>query len=934
MATDPVQHNHPHPHDKDAPLREDTRLLGRLLGEVLKSQTGEVGYERVENIRRNSVAFHRGNDGPARDAGKALNTQLHGLNVDETLIVIRAFSYFSVLANIAEDHHQKRRRRERRLQGSPPQPGSLAAAIIHLAQADVPGEKIAEWCTRAQITPVLTAHPTEVQRKSILDSEREIAALLARRDSTDLNDSERREVEHELHRVILTLWQTAMLRINKLRVIDEIDNALSFYRYTFLDQIPRLYRDFEAKLRDVFDLGGDFHLPALLTMGSWIGGDRDGNPFVTAPMLEEAVRRQATLILNHYLDEVHVLGSELSMSSRLTKQTPELLALASQARDASPFRVDEPYRQAIVGIYARLAMTLRELCGTPPARAAHVEAPPYANAAEFLRDLEVIDVSLRAHGATLLAEGRLDQLKRAVEVFGFHLATLDLRQNSDVHEAVVGELLARAGACANYSALDEEARIELLARELSSPRLLFSPHLEYSEQTQGELAVFNAAARIRRAFGERVIRTSIISKTQSASDLLELAVMLKEGGLLDPAYNLHPASLALDIVPLFETIGDLRVAAAIMARVYALPIYREWIASRGAQQEIMLGYSDSNKDGGYLTANWELYRAEIELVKLHREVNIRLRLFHGRGGTVGRGGGPSYEAIRAQPEGSVDAALRMTEQGEIIASKYSDPNLGRRNLETLVAATLEASLQTQRIDGDRHERYSEAMAELSELAFRAYRQLVYETPGFDEYFRASTPINEIAELNIGSRPASRKPSARIEDLRAIPWVFSWGLCRLMLPGWYGFGSAVKQWLAKNGDQGLETLAAMNREWPFFRAVLSNMDMVLAKSDLTIASRYAELCPDEALRERVFGALKNEWQTSVDMLFAITGRSAFLVENPTLARSIRNRFPYLDPLNHIQVELLKRYRAGSTEERVKRSIHLTINGLAAGLRNSG
>jgi phosphoenolpyruvate carboxylase len=666
-------------------------------------------------------------------------------------------------------------------------------------------------------------------------------------------------------------------------------------------------------------------------MGSWIGGDRDGNPFVVAETLQYASRAQASLVLLHHLAEVHQLGAELSLSNRLVTPTERLLALAAAAQDPNPHRGDEPYRQALTGIYARLAATARELANCTPPRAPHAALPSYRAPAEFLADLDVIAESLATHGAEQLAAGRLRLLRRAVSVFGFHLAALDLRQNSDVHEQVVGELLARAGVHSDYAALDEAQRVRLLVAELGSPRLLDTPHVTRSPMLQSEIAILHAAADIHQRFGPAALPNYVISKCQSLSDLLEVAIMLKEVGLLTPN------RLAVNIVPLFETIADLERCDEVMASAFRLPLYQRWLASRGGWQEVMLGYSDSNKDGGFVTANWALYQAELKLVDAFRSFDVKLRLFHGRGGTVGRGGGPSYEAILAQPSGSVNGAIRVTEQGEIIASKYSDPELGRRNLETLVAATLEATLVRDRSEADHSEDFHDAMHALSGFAFKAYRALVYETPEFLAYFRASTPIAEIAELNLGSRPASRRPSQRIEDLRAIPWVFSWSQCRLTLPGWYGFGTAVEAWLDEEPatrDERIALLRDMHRRWPFFRSMLSNMSMVLAKTDLAIASRYADLVTDPAVREAIYPTLVAEHRRTMHWLLQVTGQSGLLDDNPTLARSIRNRFPYLDPLNHVQVELLRRYRAGQTDIRTKRGIHLTINGLAAGLRNSG
>jgi phosphoenolpyruvate carboxylase len=905
-------------------LREETRYLGRVLGRVLRDQTGIDGYERVERIRQEAVRFRRAEGAEARAVRAGLEAQLNALERDHTLDVVRAFSYFLHLLNVAEDRQTNRLALQRERQGAAPEPGSFASALASVRAAGADDAALERWFARAMVVPVLTAHPTEVQRQSILDCERGIAAALSQLEDDRLGAAERSRIEARLHARVLTLWQTAMIRLARLRVIDEIENALSFYRLTFLTEIPRLYEAMEAGLGAAAD--GKL-LPDILRMGSWIGGDRDGNPFVTAEVLREAVTRQARTAFTHYLDEVHAMGAELSMSLRLVEPSPALLRLAHAARDPSPHRQDEPYRQALSGIYSRLAATAATRTGSPPPREPHRATEPYADEASFAADLKVIADSLSSHGAAPLAAVRLAPLRRALSVFGFHLAALDLRQNADVHEAVVADLLAAVGVETSYLALDEGARVALLERELATPRPLVSPHLVYGEKTQSELAILRTAAELHALYGAAALPHYIISKAASVSDLLEVALLLKEVGL----FTLE-RGLAMDIIPLFETIADLENARDVMRAAFALPAYRGWIARRGDVQEVMLGYSDSNKDGGYLTANWALHKAQRALVEVHHDAGVRLRLFHGRGGTVGRGGGPSYDAIRAQPRGAVDGAIRLTEQGEIIGSKYADRDVGRRNLETLVAATLEASFQRPG-SGESGGRFDAVMDALSERSYAAYRSLVYETPGFADYFRASTPIAELAELNIGSRPASRTASQRIEDLRAIPWVFSWSLCRLMLPGWYGFGTAVEAWSATRPD-GMAVLREMYRDWLFFRTIVSNMEMVLAKSDLAVASRYAGLVPDAALREAVFGRIRDEWQRTVRLVLEITGRETLLADNPALARSIRDRLPYLDPLNHLQVELLLRHRSGKTDERVKRGIHLTINGIAAGLRNSG
>jgi phosphoenolpyruvate carboxylase len=912
--------------DKDDPLRDDIRLLGRLLGDTVREQEGDEVFDVIESVRQASVRFNRDDDA---SAGREMAEILNGLPRDTVISVVRAFSYFLHLANIAEDQHHIRRTREHAIAGSPPRDGTLQLALERLEAAGIGTGRLAEFLRHALVSPVLTAHPTEVQRKSILSLEHKIAALLDARDRIRLTPDEAADHDAALQAAILTMWHTRMLRPQRLAVIDEVKNGISYYDETFFTELPKLYCRFEDLLKRRYP-DQNWRLPPFFRIGAWIGGDRDGNPFVTAPILREAIRLQSAAALDHYLSEVHELGAELPLSKLLTDISPELTALVERSPDTSPHRQDEPFRRALTGIYARLAATVQALDRYEALRHAVGRAEPYADSAELLADLDVLAASLTTYGAAKLADGRLRRLIVAVQVFGFHLAPIDLRQNSDVHQRTVAELLAVASRYPNYAALSEDERIALLADEIASPRPLYSPYQSYSEETAGELAIFFAAREIKQTYSDAALPNCIISKTDGASDLLEVALLLKEAGLLMPG---DTPRLTMNIIPLFETIDDLRRAPAIMERLFDLPAYRALVASRGDEQEVMLGYSDSNKDGGFLTSGWELYKAEIGLAKLFAHFNIRLRLFHGRGGSVGRGGGPSYQAILAQPVGAVSGQIRITEQGEVIASKYGTPEAGRRNLEVLTAATLEATLLDLENDVEPAEAFYAAMERLSVLAFGAYRALVYETPGFTQYFREATPISEISTLNIGSRPASRTKSDRIEDLRAIPWVFSWAQCRLMFPGWYGFGSAVQSWLDETPD-GLALLQRMHRAWPFFRTLLSNMDMVLAKSDLAIAARYAELVGDAELRGQIFGRIRDEWTLTRHHLLAITGQQDFLTDNPLLVRSIRNRFPYMDPLNHVQIELLRRHRAGSGDERVRRSILMSINGIAAGLRNSG
>ncbi len=908
---------------KDAPLRDDIRLLGRMLGDTVRDQEGEDVYALVEFIRQTSTRFLR--DQKSSD-GATLEGMLGQLSPRQTVKIVRAFSYFSHLANIAEDQHHIRRTRAHALAGSAPRQGTMAYALAHAQKEGISAETLVDFFKTAVVSPVLTAHPTEVRRKSTMTNEMEIYSLLGKRDGQVNTPEELRDFEEELRRIIVTLWQTSLLRQNKLTVLDEVANGLTYYDYTFLEELPKLYCVLEDQLR-ALDPDVEAKVPSFLRVGNWIGGDRDGNPFVNADVLKKTTDLHSRRTFQFYLDELHVLGAELSISDRLVDVSEDLRTLAESGRDNSSHRAREPYRQAIVGIYARVAATAYMLHGYEDARHPNGMAQPYASSAQLLSDLHVLDVSLRKNGSEILANGRLRQLCRAVDCFGFHLTSTDLRQNSAVHERTIAELFETAEPGTNYLKLDEPARIELLRKELKNARLLASPFQTYSEETKGELAVLRTAAQAHTRLGAQVITTCIISKAEGISDMLELAVLLKEVGLATAN-----GKSSVHLVPLFETIEDLRACTQIMDDLFDIDEYRALVSSRGDVQEVMLGYSDSNKDGGFVTSGWELYKAEIGLVEVFKRHNIRMRLFHGRGGSVGRGGGPSYDAILAQPGGAVNGQIRITEQGEIISSKYSNAEVGRRNLEILAAATFEATL-LQPSHSAPDERYLDAMAHLSEVAYATYRGLVYDTPNFVDYFWGSTVITEIATLNIGSRPASRTKTRRIEDLRAIPWVFSWAQCRLMLPGWFGFGSAVKAYLASHPD-GLELLQSMYKDWPFFRTLLSNMDMVLAKSSLAIASRYAELVPDVALREAIFGRIVAEHEATVETMLKVMGQSELLQQNPLLERSIRNRFPYLDPLNHIQVGLLKKHRKNGADPELLTGIQLTINGVSAGLRNSG
>ena len=926
--------------DNERPLVEDIRLLGRILGDVIREQESAEIYELIEKIRKLSVAFRRDAD---QEADKALKKLLKGLSGEHAVSVIRGFTYFSHLANLAEDRHHIRRRAIHERVGDT-QEGSIEVALQRLRWAGITPKIISQTLAHSFVSPVLTAHPTEVQRQSILSAERDIAELLKERDEIKaratvvnaakdaLTPKELTANEQRMRARVMQLWQTRLLRFSKLTVADEIENSLRYYESTFLREIPKIYAALEEAL-------GTHPVAPFLRMGQWIGGDRDGNPNVNAQTLQHALKRQAEVALRHYLTEVHFLGSELSLSAMLVEFPPAMKALAEKSPDTNAHRIDEPYRRALTGMYARLAATLKSLTGGDAARHAVEPQNPYKDSVSFLTDLKIIQASLKSHHAQALAAQRLDPLIRAVEVFGFHLATVDLRQSSDQHEKVVAELLATARIEKNYASLNEASKRAVIVKLLNDARPLRIPGANYSDHAQSELSIFEEARLARTTYGTEAIRHYIISHTETVSDLLEVLLLQKEVGLMRGTLD-DKATVDLIVVPLFETIEDLRNSAGIMREFYGLPGIANLIQRSGAEQDIMLGYSDSNKDGGIFTSNWELYRAEVALVedfeRLANSHNIQLRMFHGRGGTVGRGGGPSYQAILAQPPGTVRGQIRLTEQGEVIGSKYANPEIGRRNLETLVAATLEATLLQPTKTAPRH--FLDTAAQISQASMDAYRQLVYETAGFNDYFFGATPIREIAELNIGSRPASRKANQKIEDLRAIPWGFSWGQCRLTLPGWYGFGSAVEKFLDRPTDKeqkaALALLQKMVKQWPFFKTLLSNMDMVLAKSDLALASRYSELVSDAKLRKRIFTAIEAEWHKTAEAMSLLTGEKHRLANNPALARSIRHRFPYIDPLHHLQVELIRRYRDGKADERVQRGIHISINGIAAGLRNTG
>lgn len=920
-----------------APLRADIRFLGQLLGDTVREQAGQRIFDIVEAARRTAFAVRRSEVDRA-----AMVDMLDDVDTDTAIPVIRAFSLFALLANIAEDLHEERRRAAHDAEGSPPRDGDLAATWAKLDRAGILGDPDAtrfETLRRtARVVPVFTAHPTETRRRTVFRITRRITAHMRRREALSAGTPEHAAAEQAIKREMVLLWHTPLIRSQRPRIEDEILNGLQYHEATLLELIPQLNRDIGERLNTE---------RAVLRPGTWIGGDRDGNPFVTAEVVTFATQQAAVVVHNYYNEQLVQLERELSLSGRLVEVPPALLELGNDLQslgDDAAARLEVPFRRAARAIRRKLAA--RTPSFTVPGIIAAVDHmgqpigvdtdPAYSRPEEMLADLDVVDASLREVGAAIVAEGRLSELRWAVRTFGFHLQALDLRQNSDMHEEVLTELFRVAGVTDDYATLDEDAKREILLRELSYDRPLLGAHAQLSDTATKELAVMRAAARSVEHLGDGVIPHYIVSMCQSVSDLLEPAILLKEVGLLRGAPAVPQSQVRL--IPLLETIDDLAAGTEILSDALALEPLRELVRSQGNIVEIMLGYSDSNKDGGYLTANWSLYQAQAQLVEVAQHHGIDLRFFHGRGGSVGRGGGNSYAAILSQPPGAVRGALRITEQGEVISAKYSEPGPARRNLETLVAATIESSvLDVENLGANSAQAY-EIMSDLAARSRRAYAALVHEDPGFIEYFTTSTPLEEIGELNIGSRPTSRKQTNTVEDLRAIPWVLSWTQSRTMLPGWFGVGSAIEGWLTDGGDDNraarMRSLQALYAAWPFFRMIVSNMAQVMAKADLELAEQYASLVPDEEARTRIYTRIRSEYELTVQVVLELTGQDTLLDDNPSLARSVRGRFPYLEPLNVLQVELLRRHRTGESDRQVRSGIQLTMNGLATALRNSG
>lgn len=891
---------------KDAALAADAEFLKQSLFNLLHEEASPLVVETVKLLSTSD------------DSAALIEKVLPQLDEQQTHDLTLACGLFAQILNIAEDVHHERRRQIHEEAGHNSAEGSLAETVRKLKAGKVNGKAVQQQLDNTVVTAVLTAHPTEVQRQTVLSFNRRIRALLPQRERCT-NPEALAQLRREIDTVLLGLWQTSETRRHKLSVNDEINNGVSIFPMSFFEALPKLYRTMERDFQTAYP---GIRVPNILKIGGWIGGDRDGNPFVSAETLRFAFRRHADAVFRFYRGELDKLYRELPLSIRRVKVNDDVMALATLSPDEEIARTEEPYRRAIAYIMARAMGKARSLGLGMGCKFGFLE--PYATVEEFLNDLKKLQRSLQENGSQLLAEGRLSDIIRSVSVFGFHMMPLDLRQHAGKHADVVAELFQHADL-EDYNSLNEEQKQTALLRELSHQRPLYSPFITYSDHTRHELAIFNEARKIKDEFGEDAVTQSIISNCEQPSDLLALALLLKESGLL-VVENGKPHS-RINIVPLFETIEALENACPVMETMFRLDWYDALLESRGNIQEIMLGYSDSNKDGGYVTSSWCLYQAELGLVELFKKYNVRMRLFHGRGGSVGRGGGPSYQAILAQPAGSVAGQIRITEQGEVITAKYADPGNAQRNLETLVAATLEASILPDKKDPD-----AKLMQDLSDVSFKYYRELITH-PDFIDYFLQTSPIQEIATLNLGSRPASRKTLARIQDLRAIPWVFSWMQNRLMLPAWYGFGSAVETLCEGNPD----TLAALREHAqsnPFFQAMLSNMEQVMAKTDITLAENYAGLSESPDKAKVIFGMIKEEYQRSRKALLDLLQTEELLRDNRSLARSLALRIPYLNALNGLQVAMLKCLRKEPDNPHALLMVHLTINGVAQGLRNTG
>ena len=882
-------------------IQEEIQILTEMLLKATQKMISEDTFEKIVELK--ALADEKNYE--------KLNLIIKDLTQEEMEIVANFFSILPLLINIAEDVDLAYEVNYKNNIGES-YVGKLSESIKNIKDKNI--------LENINVVPVLTAHPTQVQRKTVLDLTEKLHSLLRKHRDVKNGLINERKWKNAIQKHIEILTQSDIIREKKLKVANEITNVLEYYNLSFIKAIAKLMTEYKLLLEENnIELKNE----TPITMGMWIGGDRDGNPFVTAETLNLSAMKQCELITTYYIEKLNSLYRTFSMSSHVTKGSKELEELANRSRDTSEYREKELYRRALSYIKDKLENTREYLLQDKEAE------EKYLTADEFIADLTIIEKSLLENKGEILVTGEFEELLNVVKIFGFYLASIDMRQDSSVYEASVAELLSSANIEKDYSSLSEEEKCELLLKQLKEdPRpLSINDENKQSEELRKELAIFRTARKLKDKLGDNVIKQNIISHTTSVSDLLELAIMLKEVGLVGSDFA------RLQLVPLFETIEDLENSYEVMDKYLSLDIVKKWVSDNRSYQEIMLGYSDSNKDGGYLSSGWSLYKAQQELSSLGEKHNIKVTFFHGRGGTVGRGGGPSYDAIISQPLGSVQDRIRLTEQGEIIAAKYGNSDAAYYNLEALFSAVIQR-MNADKVNTDIRDipEIQVIMDEIVEDSYKKYRELVFENPNFYNYFFEATPIKEISSLNIGSRPASRKKITDIGGLRAIPWVFSWSQSRIMLPGWYGVGTAFSNYI--NKDKGnIEKLRKMYKEWPFFTSLLSNVDMVMAKSDMDIAREYANLCKEEETK-KVYEEILREWNLTKQVVLEISEHKEFLEDNTYLTRSLENRLQYFNTLNLIQLELIKRSREGKLPESQINTIHITINGVATGLRNSG
>ncbi|VMX43730.1 phosphoenolpyruvate carboxylase [Streptococcus pneumoniae] len=884
-------------------VQEEVLILTELLEDITKNMLAPETFEKIIQLKELST----------QEDYQGLNRLVTSLSNDEMVYISRYFSILPLLINISEDvdlayeiNHQNNIDQDYL--------GKLSTTIKLVAEK----ENAVEILEHLNVVPVLTAHPTQVQRKSMLDLTNHIHSLLRKYRDVKLGLINKYKWYNDLRRYIEIIMQTDMIREKKLKVTNEITNAMEYYNSSFLKAVPHLTTEYK-RLAQAHGLNLKQAKP--ITMGMWIGGDRDGNPFVTAKTLKQSALTQCEVIMNYYDKKIYQLYREFSLSTSIVNVSKQVREMARQSKDNSIYREKELYRRALFDIQSKIQATKTYLIEDEEV------GTRYETANDFYKDLIAIRDSLLENKGESLISGDFVELLQAVEIFGFYLASIDMRQDSSVYEACVAELLKSAGIHSRYSELSEEEKCDLLLKELEEdPRILSATHAEKSELLAKELAIFKTARVLKDKLGDDVIRQTIISHATSLSDMLELAILLKEVGLVDTE------RARVQIVPLFETIEDLDHSEETMRKYLSLSLAKKWIDSRNNYQEIMLGYSDSNKDGGYLSSCWTLYKAQQQLTAIGDEFGVKVTFFHGRGGTVGRGGGPTYEAITSQPLKSIKDRIRLTEQGEVIGNKYGNKDAAYYNLEMLVSAAINRMITHKKSDTNTPNRYEAIMDQVVDRSYDVYRDLVFGNEHFYDYFFESSPIKAISSFNIGSRPAARKTITEIGGLRAIPWVFSWSQSRVMFPGWYGVGSSFKEFINKN-PENIAILRDMYQNWPFFQSLLSNVDMVLSKSNMNIAFEYAKLCEDEQVKA-IYETILNEWQVTKNVILAIEGHDELLADNPYLKASLDYRMPYFNILNYIQLELIKRQRRGELSSDQERLIHITINGIATGLRNSG